>query len=272
HLEVRDSRLLKPDNPDDGGLRSDGYELHLRFHGIIKMWLARFKQPEPHAIHKDAHWRSSLLCKPPLRKLTLGRAGRYWVVRGGKKSPVTLGDLYDVLRGTARDLGNHWRGRKVWYTALRRRKFAAAVTAVFATTELLEAVLLRLPYNALLTACRVRRQWDHTIQQSVKAQQKLFKISSQAMSAATESGTFDYKGWRGFLENNKYKEDFDAREPWYIAPKLVDEATAHPRRYQLHPRFHCIFHIWMSRYRAYSQEAKGGLKDPGARHCSPNQH
>ncbi|OQO11364.1 hypothetical protein B0A48_05620 [Cryoendolithus antarcticus] len=218
HLEARSSRLLKPDNPEESGSRFEGYELHPRFYVIIKIRLARFTQPEPYAREGDAHWRSILLCQPPLRELTLGRAGRYRVVKGEKKSPATLGDLYDLLSGTSRDPGNNWRGRELW--------------------------------------------WDDTVRQSVKTQQKLFTISSQALSAATESGTFDYNGSWGYLFNGKYKEDCDAREPWYLTPEPINDAPAHPSRYQLHPRFHYIFHIWIRRYSDFSQKAKGGWSDP----------
>lgn len=54
----------------------------------------------------------------------------------------------------------------------------STASQVFATTELLEAILLELPGHDILRSQRVSRQWQATIIGSPKLQQALFMLAS----------------------------------------------------------------------------------------------
>ncbi|OQN99720.1 hypothetical protein B0A48_14490 [Cryoendolithus antarcticus] len=130
---------------------------------------------------------------------------------------------------------------------------------VFEITELLEMILLKLPHNGLMNAQKVCCQWRDTIQKSTRAQQKLFKISSQNTSVATESGTFGpYHGVTVY--NNTYRENLDGQFPWNLEPNPEFGVAVPAQGYRLHPHFHCIFQQWIGGIPRFSMRPKIGYK------------
>ncbi|KAK6423269.1 hypothetical protein LTR95_016554 [Oleoguttula sp. CCFEE 5521] len=120
---------------------------------------------------------------------------------------------------------------------------AAAARKVLGTAELLEMILLQMPFMTLLRLQRVCHEWGTAIQDSSRLQQALFKMPV-ASSEAVPVGECNLRVRWITTDRNR---QFVARETRLLTPNNPEAGASQFYGYELHPRFYVIIKMWLAR-------------------------